>query len=158
MRYTRRILIAILVLIAAMLAAWIVPVRNDRIWIDSVTGSMKQQTCWFFVCQTSEEKPSAIEHWITQHEGTHKADWRFLSRTSKNLFGNVVSRGCALAPEIDPLHQADLNTSFVHAATDAEVREFVRTMRTGSPRERTRAVELACRKAVESTVPGEPEP
>jgi hypothetical protein len=142
--------------LAALLVAFVftwailaIPVRTDTIWIDSVSGSMKSRTMWVgFVTTPSRVERSAVGEWIVKREGSLHPDWRFLTRRYRSLVGATLGRGCALAPEVYPLHAGENNTRYVRAATATELAEFVRTMRNGTAAEKEQAVDTAFRKQI----------
>ena len=73
--------------------------------------------------------------------------WQFVNETHRNIFGQVTYRGCGLAPpiyELDPALE-----DFATTATDAELREFVRVMQSGTDTQRKAAVEAALDKVKE---------
>jgi len=124
------------------------PLRTDSLWIDSVTGSMKGQTFWLIFGTRPRVHQSALHQWVATHQGPYTPQWCFLSESYKTVFGRTVGRGCALAPEIYPLHMDKLNTRFVETASDSEIAEFVRIMRTGTAEEKRVAVDAACDKGI----------
>lgn len=133
------------------LLACIIPVRDQVIRIDSVTGSEMTKDRWFGITTKTVVKPTAIEAWIVRREGKHRPTWAFLSVRSRSLVGNLISIGCGMAPPSYPLHYAGLNEAFVARASDRQIAEFVRVMRTGTDAEREKAVDVACRIALDST-------
>ena len=68
----RRILIPLVVAQAGIVVMSSLPVRDDRIWIDPVSGSMKYQTSWLFLGLARRVERSAIERWIVTHEGPYR--------------------------------------------------------------------------------------
>jgi hypothetical protein len=139
----------ILILVVGLIPAGILPCHSDLGWIDPVTGSMKYQTRIYLVPVWTSIESSDIEKWIVRREGKCSHDWQILYNTSTTLFGGR-SRGCSSGPEIYPLHAGvgGLNASFVHNATDQEIAEFVRIMRTGTAAEKEQAAEAACNKTL----------
>src|ERR1700733_15094707 len=139
----------ILILVVCLIPAGILPCHSDLGWIDPVTGSMKYQTRIFLVPVWTSIESSDIEKWVVSREGKCSHDWQILYNTSTTLLGRR-SRGCGRGPEIYPLHAGlgGLNTGFVHNATDREIAEFVRIMRTGTAAEKEEAAEAACNKAL----------
>jgi hypothetical protein len=148
----RRSLIPIAVVIAllASLVVFNVPVQHNRGWIDPVTGSMKTESSLLFVTTSLEIKKSALERWIVVQAGQYVNDWRFLYDISRAVFGNVTAHACGLAPDIYALEARDLNDRFVSSATDEMITEFVRVMRNGTDSDRERAVDAACRIALDA--------
>lgn len=144
----------LIVLVATLVGVVVVsnfPMREDRIWIDPVSGSMKYQTRWLFFGMAPRVEHSAIERWIVAHEGSYDPGWRSLSVGWRTIFGKIFGRGCSIAPEVYPLHHREFNAGFVRVASNAEVAEFVRIMRMGTASEKEQAVASACQKVQDGT-------
>jgi hypothetical protein len=139
----------ILMLVVCLIPAALLPYHSDLGWIDPVTGSMKRQTRIFLVPVWTSVESSDLEKWIIGREGTYSNDWQFLHNTSTTLLHGRC-HGCAHAPEIYHLHAGGMNSNFVRNASDAEIGEFVRIMRTGTSVEKEQAVQAACEKALDS--------
>jgi hypothetical protein len=145
---SRRSLPLTVLVFALPIAIVAVPPRHDRGWIDPVTGSMKTESSVLFITTSSDIKQSALERWISAHEGEYKNQWRFLHDTSRSALGTTFA--CGSTPEIYQLNASiELNEGFVRSATDATIAEFVRVMRGGTPEERKRAVGEACNIALD---------
>jgi hypothetical protein len=81
--------------------------------------------------------------------------WQFLHNTHRNVFGSATSYECGSAPPLYELRP--VLKEFAAASTDAELREFVRVMQSGTHAERQAAVEAAGEKGWEvlsATRPG----
>ena len=120
------------------------PSRREMGWIDAVSGSMKHQTQWllsdWIVFETrSVMERSALEEWIIEHEGIHRHDWRHVNGTRTTLWSREF--GHDQAPAIYQLRR--VLDDYVRLASDEEIAEFVRQMRTGTEAEQEAAVEQA---------------
>lgn len=136
--------------LTGVMAAASLRLRGDAIWIDAVTGSAKFQTTWLVISTAPRFEISALGRWVVDHEGGLTPDWCFVTRTHRNVFGEIVGRGCGHCPEISHLRSGDLDDAYVRAASDRLIGEFVRIMRQGSESERRQAIEAAYSRAIES--------
>jgi hypothetical protein len=128
-----------------------IEVQSHAIWIDPVTGSVKIQKDWLGFGWPPVIQVSSIERWVIDHEGVHRPRWKFLTRATFSITGKFLAVGCSTsAPEIYRLHDSDLNSGYVRTASDTEIAEFVRIMRTGTASEQKQAVSVAINKAVEA--------
>jgi hypothetical protein len=129
--------------IAGFLLLVPLPVGTDQLWIDPVSGSHRTVTSYLGVPIRSRITPSALERWIIDHEGACTSKWHLLSRASFTIFGGYLAVGCREAPPICLVaYHADggLLTKFIKQASDAEIAEFLRMMRTGTRPEQEAAV------------------
>jgi hypothetical protein len=116
-------------------------------WMDAVTGSRSVRTIGpLGIPLGTRVEVSALEKRLKRMGVAWVADWRFLSEEQASLLG--ASRGCGNAPEIYPLTSE--MKAFVEAATDQEIREFVRVMQAGTPAEQRAAVRAAEEKGLEA--------
>src|SRR5439155_26684174 len=74
--------------------------------------------------------------------------WHFLHNTHRTVFGNATCYECGSAPPIYQLRPA--LKEFAAASTDAELREFVRVMQSGTDAEQKAAVEAAGEKGLQA--------
>jgi hypothetical protein len=124
------------------------PFREDRLSIDSVTGSTMDETYWYLLRTRQTVQRSALEDWIIRNDGHYSPNWYCYSSRTQTIFG--IGRGCRMAPEIYTLRAGDLNDRFVSSATDREIATFVHVMRTGTQDQQSEAVENVCGSIVEN--------
>jgi hypothetical protein len=123
------------------------PVRQVRSRIDAVTGSMEWMTTGpGGVTSGPVVQPSGLEKRLLKMGLSWKRDWRFLHNVRRTMTGRAVGYECGLAPPIMEIQV--VLTAFAGAATDEEIREFVRVMRTGTEAEQRAAVEAAGEKGL----------
>ncbi|APW59056.1 hypothetical protein [Paludisphaera borealis] len=139
----KRSLMVLIAFVACVVLAMTYPVRSISTWIDPVSGSVKFETSWLFIPTRTRIETSELERWIVAHEGCHNPQWHFLNENYRLISGRFAGCGVGRTPKIFPIHAGDSNTRFVHVATDAEIVEFVRAMRSGTPDEQERAVDEA---------------
>jgi hypothetical protein len=125
-----------------------IEVQSRAIWIDPVTGSVKMQKHWLGFGCPPVIQVSSIERWVIDHEGVHRPRWKFLTRATFSITGKFLAVACSSAPEIYRLDDSELNSGYVRTASDTEIAEFVRIMRTGTASEQKQAVSVAISKAV----------
>jgi hypothetical protein len=138
-----RIWIFLIAVVVCVVLLGTYPVRTHSVWVDPVSGSIKSQSSWLFVPTKTTIEQSELERWIVAHEGFHNSQWHFLNENYRLITGKFAGCGVGLTPKIFPFHAGDFNTHFVRNATDAEIAEFVRVMRHGTPDEQEKAVEEA---------------
>ena len=139
----RAIEVSIVVVVVLILLA-LIPTRSDTIWVDPVTGSVKRQASWQVCRRPPIVETSAIERWIVRREGSHVPTWRFVSRSTRTIFGRPLSIACGEAP-MYLLRAGDLNDRFVLNSTNEQIVKFINLMRTGSAEERRESVQAAYR-------------
>jgi hypothetical protein len=125
-----------------------VPVREDESRMDAVTGSMTSQTIWLG-CLSAGPRPdvSPLEVHLSQRGIPWTPRWQSLHAVSSSSLGYVTSRGCASAPPIYSLRT--VLKEFVAAASDDEIRAFVRVMESGTEEQQRAAVDAAGAKALQ---------
>jgi hypothetical protein len=119
---------------------------RDAVWIDPVTGSIKEETQWFGQTTDAVIKTSAIEKWINAHGDSHSNGWIFLNASRMTLFGHVNE--CGRAPAIYPLRAGSLDDLFVINSTEQEISDFVHVMQAGTEDEKQQAVQAAVQRAI----------
>lgn len=146
----------ILPILGLLLALFLIPtpVRQDLGWIDSVSGSRKDQTVRRFgptAAPVVQDSPLARRYrklGLQWHP-----DWRNVRGDYVDLFGrNVGHEHGWPAPEIYTLATTEgLQERFLNASSDEEIRQFFRVMTTGTDAEKRAAVDAACEKALTAT-------
>ena len=140
----------VVVVLAALLVATPVYVRQDLGWIDAISGSQKSQTVW----RDGASPPPVVSDSLLAERYRRlglqwEPDWRNVKGTYRNVLGRSVGSGHGSAPEIYSLALSrDLQRSYLTVASDADVREFFRIMSSGTDAEKRAAVEAACDKAL----------
>ncbi len=131
----------------AVLASPLVTFRQDLCWIDATTASMKRQTIWpFGITAGPMIEASAIDLRLQQVGLNANPNWRLLSDTDRTVLGLAISRGCGLAPPIYQLRP--VLDEFARTSSDADLREFVRVMQSGTESEQRAAIEAAAEKGL----------
>ncbi len=138
----RLIIFANLVGLALVLVGLTIPYRSTLGWIDPVTGSMKFERRIFGVPVSNSVQTSAVERWLLRQEGGYTNRWKFTHETSDYAWGGRTF-GQGSPPEIWWLRAGEQNDAFVRRSTDADLADFVGTMREGTPGQQRRAVEAA---------------
>jgi hypothetical protein len=126
-------------------------VRQDLGWIDSISGSRKDQTVRRLGPTSAPVIPDSPLAQRYRKLGLQwQPDWRNVKGTYVDLFGRHVGHEHGWpAPEIYTLATTEvLQERFLNASTDEEVRQFFRVMTTGTEAEKKAAVEAACDKAL----------
>jgi hypothetical protein len=150
-QYTRRwpwrTLSVVATLSLLLIASLAVTVRQIEGWIDPVTGSMMGKTVWLFGITTGPHvNVSALELRLKSSGIRWTPSWRFLHNTHLNIFGGATCHECGSAP---PIYQVrPVLEEFAAASTDAELREFVRVMQSGTDAEQKAAVDAAGEKGL----------
>lgn len=113
--------------------------------IDAVTGTTTTRTTWPLGISSGDVvNVSPLELRLKASGIPWTADWRFMSENGRTIAGVVTYRGCSTAP---PIYQIrPVLKKFADASTDAELREFVRVMQTGTDAEQAAAVDAAGEK------------
>jgi hypothetical protein len=134
--------IAALLLAAAM---WQIDIRQDESRMDAVTGSTTSKTVWLMGITSGPRMDiSPLERRLRASGIAWTPSWRFLHNTHRNIYGGATCYECASAPAIYQLRP--VLTEFAASSTDAELREFVRIMQSGTEAERTAVVDAAAEK------------
>jgi hypothetical protein len=142
-------------LVVAAAAVPAVPVRRVESRIDPVTGSMTWKTVWLFGITSGPRRVvSPLETRLVAAGIPWTPSRSFLHNTHRNVFGRATCYECGLAPPIYQLRP--VLQDFAAASTDAELREFVRIMQSGTESEQEAAVDVAADKGVEALRAGPP--
>lgn len=141
----RLVLVALLGL--AVVGLPFVSVRQTRSRMDAVTGSMEWQTTWpLGITWGPRVTPSPLELRLRQRGIPWTRDWQFLHNTHRILIGTATCYECGSAPAIYQLKP--VLQQYADRATDTELREFVRVMRSGTKDQRDAAVRAAADEAL----------
>lgn len=144
-----RTLSAVAVVLILLVAAPTVAVRQVESRMDPITGSMTWKTVWLFgISSGPRVDVSPLETRLTSSSITWTSSWRFLHNTHRNVFGGATCYECGSAPPIYQLRP--VLKEFAAAATDAELRDFVRVMQSGTDAEQKAAVEAAGEKGLQA--------
>ncbi len=131
------------------LPAPFVTVRQVESRMDTVTGSMTCRTVWLFgITFGPRVEVSPLEMRLKSSGIPWVPSWQFLANTHRNVFGGATCFECGLAPAIYSLRP--VLKEFAAASTDAELREFVRVMQSGTDAEQEAAVEAASEKGLKA--------
>jgi hypothetical protein len=131
------------------LAAPTVTVRRVESRVDAVTGSMTWKTVWLFgITSGPRVDVSPLETRLTSSGIPWTPSWQFLHNTHRNAFGGATRYECGSTPPIRQLRP--VLREFAAASTDAELREFVRVMQSGTDAEQRAAVEAAGEKGLKA--------
>lgn len=108
--------------------------------IDAVTGTTTTRTTWPLGISSGDVVDvSPLEVRLKARGVRWTPDWRFMSRNGRTILGSTTYRACNNAPPIYEIKS--VLKEFAEVSTDAELREFVRVMETGTEAERRAAVE-----------------
>jgi hypothetical protein len=141
-RWPWRTLTVCAAILFLILAAPTVPIRHVESRMDAVTGSMTWKTVWLFgITSGARLDASPLEMRLKNSGITWIPSWQFLHNTHRTILGNATYYECGSAPEIYQLRP--VLKDFAAASTDAELREFVRVMQSGTDAEKKVAVEAA---------------
>jgi hypothetical protein len=139
--------VALVLLLVA--AAQTVAVRRVESRIDAVTGSMTWKTVWLFgITSGPRVDVSPLETRLKTSGIAWTPSWRGLHNTYRNAFGRAICYECGSAPPIYQLRP--VLQEFAAASTDAELREFVRVMQSGTEAEQEAAVNAAAEKELQA--------
>lgn len=118
-------------------------IRQELGWIDSVSGSRKEQTVWRFGWSTNPVViVSPLETRFRELGLRWQPNWCNVKGTYKNVFGANRGSGHGPAPEVYYLaFHPEVQQAFIQASTDDELRAFFRVMSTGTEAEQRSAVE-----------------
>lgn len=131
------------------LATATVPVRYVESRMDAVTGSMTWKSVWLSgITSGSRVDVSPLETRLTGSGIAWTPSWKFLHRTHRSVGGIATCYECGSAP---PIYQLlPVLKEFAAASTDAELREFVRVMQSGTDAQKKAAVEAASKKGLQA--------
>ena len=148
-RWPWRTLSAVAVVLILLVAAPTVAVRQVESRMDPVTGSMTWKTVWLFgITSGPRVDVSPLETRLKNSGITWTPSWQFLHNTHRNVFGGATCYECGSAPPIYQLRP--VLKEFAAASTDAELREFVRVMQSGTGAQQRAAVEAAGEKGLQA--------
>jgi len=126
-----------------------VTLRQEEGRVDAVTGSMMSKTVWpFGITSGPRVDASPLEVRLKSSGITWTPSWQFLHNTRHNVFGGATCRECGSAPPIYPLRP--VLKEFAASSTDAELREFVRVMQSGTDAGQKAAVDAAGEKGLQA--------
>lgn len=147
---TPSVVAAVLLLVVA---ASTITVRQVESRMDAVTGSMTWKTVWLFgISSGPRVDVSPLEVRLKRSGIPWTPSWRLLHITHWSLLG-VRMYECGSTPPIYQLPRPVLE-QFTAASTDAELREFVRVMQSGTEEEPREAVEAAGEKGLRNAEGG----
>ncbi len=128
------------------------PIKEVNVGLDPVTGSEIRTTTWPFGISTGPRvTPSPLETKLAARGIPYAPSWRFFSSTGQTIFGTPRSFSCGSQPPVANLRP--VIAEFAAAATDGELREFVRVMQTGTDAQQLVAVEAAGQKGLDAKYP-----
>ena len=117
--------------------------------MDVVTGSMSWKTVWLFgITSGRRVDVSPLETRLKSSGIPWTPSWQFLHNAHRNVFGGATCYECGTAPAI--YHVRPVLKEFATASTDAELREFVRVMQSGTDAQRKAAAEAAGEKGLQA--------
>ena len=123
--------------------------------MDAVTGSTTWKTVWVFgITSGSRVDASPLEERLKSSGIAWTPSWQFLHNTHRTIFGDATRYECGSAPPIYQLRP--VLKGFAAASTDAELREFVRVMQSGTDAEQKTAVESAGEKGLRALAAARP--
>jgi hypothetical protein len=115
--------------------------------MDAVTGSVTRQTVWLFGVKSAPRvEVSPLETRLRSRGISWTPSWQFLHNTHRTVFGVATCYECGSAPAISQL--CPVLGLFASASSDAELREFVRVMESGTDAQQKAAVDAAADKAL----------
>ena len=137
------------VVLIFLVAAPTVTVRQVESRMDAVTGSMTWKTVWLFgITSGPRVDVSPLEKRLKSSGITWTPSRQFLHNTHRTVLGNATCYECGSAP---PIHQLrPVLEEFAAASTDAELRNFVRVMQSGTDAEQKAIVEAASEKGLKA--------
>jgi hypothetical protein len=148
-RWPWRTLSVVAAVVLLAVAALTVTVRQVESRMDPVTGSMTWKTVWLFgITSGPRVDVSPLETRLKSSGITWTPSRQFLHNTHRTVFGNATCYECGSAPPIYQLRP--VLKEFAAASTDAELREFVRVMQSGTDAEQKAAVEAAGEKGLQA--------
>jgi hypothetical protein len=146
----RRVSFQFLTIIAAISGALALArlITVHKTWrMDAVTGSMQTQIVWpLGISLAPTFDPSPLELRLTKMGTQWNRNWSFLHDTQYTITGHGC--GCGTAPPIYQLRPA--MQQFVDASTDAELRQFVAVMQSGTAAQQTAAIDSAAEKGLQA--------
>jgi hypothetical protein len=148
-RWPWRTLCLVAAVLLITIAAPTVAVRQVESGMDAVTGSMTWKTVWLFgITSGARVDISPLETRLKRSGIQWTPSWQFLHNTHRNVFGLATCYECGSAPAIYRI--CPVLRGFAAASTDAELREFVRVMQSGTDAEQRAAVDAASEKGLEA--------
>jgi hypothetical protein len=151
-QFRLRKLLVVVMIFAVLLLSFVVPVKEEKYWIDAVTASTKTQTNVTFsfrmsplLKSTPRVKSSALADWLAQKEGGLTYDWRFVGGRLTTIWGTSLAYECGIDQPIFSFSE-DVSRDFVKSSSDEELRHFVDVMRHGTKQEQQAAVHAAFEK------------
>ena len=148
-RWPWRTLSAMAAVLILLVAAPTVTIRQVESRMDGATGSMTWKTVWLFgITSGPRVDVSPLEARLKSSGITWTPSWQFLHNTHRTILGNATCYECGSAPAIYELRP--VLKEFAAASTDAELREFIRVMQSGTDAERKAAVEAAGEKGLQA--------
>ena len=99
----------------------------------SICGSVKSETTLvFFIPISRSVKTTELGKWIIKQQKIHKHKWCSIVGNGNNIFGHTLVRAHGPAPEIHHLSTSGMLDEFIKSASDEEIGQFVKTMKTGT--------------------------
>jgi hypothetical protein len=148
-RWPWRTLSVIAAVLLLLVVAPTVAVRQVESRMDAVTGSMTWKTAWLFgITSGPRLDVSPLETRLKSSGIPWTPSWQFLHNTHRNVFGSATCYECGSAPAI--YHLRPVLKEFAAASSDAELREFVRVLQSGTEAEQKAAVEAAAKKGLQA--------
>ena len=148
-RWPWRTLSAVAAVLLIAFAAPTVAVKQVESRMDAVTGSMTWKTMWLFgTTSGARVDVSPLETRLKSSGITWAPSWQFLHNKHRTVFGKATCCECGSAPPIYQLRP--VLEEFAAASTDADLREFVRVMQSGTDTEQKAAVEAAVEKGLQA--------
>lgn len=124
-------------------------VRDVRTRIDTVTGSVKQNTAWRFQdirgAGTNSGDVSPLERRLVERGIEWKTHYQHFGTTYFNIWGRPIGYGCTVAPAIYGARWLDEEA--LRSWSDDELRAFVDVMQTATEAQQKAAVEALFAKA-----------
>jgi hypothetical protein len=139
-----------LILACGFFSLLFIPLREDEMRMDAITGSVQHQTFWprrmtFGPVFT----PSPLELRLKKMGVTWTPAWTFVCGPERTIFGSTVVSVCGSTPPIGGMCGNTGLQMYVDNASDAEVLELVHILQTGTDAQQKAAMEVAFRRALE---------
>ena len=125
-------------ILIAFLLSFIVSIRVHVCWCDSVTGSIKSQTCWPLGITTGAKvEASPLETRLHSIGYQWVPSWKFCYKTHETLWGKPTWFEDRFPPilELRPVLE-----QFVNSSSSDELRQFADIMQTGTDAEQDAAI------------------
>jgi hypothetical protein len=127
---------------AALVFAFITEAIDIRERMDAVTGSSEKTVIWpLGITFGPRLEASPLEVRLRKSGILWRRNWCFLHDTGYSALGTVTSRGCSTAPPIYGFRS--ITQEYVQTSTDAELRQFVLVMQTGTDAQQRAALQAA---------------